>query len=77
MRLLATKPSTGLCYICGKSTKLAIHQKCGIGRAKGEGASKFAGKRGDLTAADNAKAVDNQRRKQYSNLTRTGWIPKE
>jgi hypothetical protein len=77
MRISTIKQPTGLCHICGKPTKLLIHQKCGIGRAKGEGSSKFVGKHGTLTAAHKAKAEDNQHRKQYSNLTRMGWIPKD
>lgn len=26
--------ATGKCFICGKSTKLLIHQQCGVGRER-------------------------------------------
>lgn len=74
---LPTKKPTGLCYICGKSTALSIHQKCGLGRGRGEGVVTFTGKHGTLTAAHKAKHVDNQRRADYKNGSRMGWLPKD
>ena len=77
MNRYAVRQPTGLCHICGKPTKLLIHQKCGLGKGRGEGKVGFTGDHGTLTAAHHAKHADNQTRKRYKTLQCMKWVPKD
>jgi hypothetical protein len=59
---LTTTGTTGKCYVCKKSTKLNIHQKCGeLAEAKGVELTGFR----KVTVAQNTTKKRNANKKKY------------
>lgn len=73
MKLDIYKKKTGICFICGKPTKLLIHNECGksVDKLKKETiAAEFNGNK--ITVQQKETANHNRKKKDYIN----GCVPK-
>ena len=64
---------TGLCHVCGKPTKLLIHQPCGAKMDAAKKAHKVAGVgRGELNQQHQENSKHNAAKRRYA----AGYVPK-
>lgn len=72
MKNFMQQKSTGKCYICGKSTKLNIHKKCGesVDAAK-KARVVYESKHGPINQQNSENSRHNSTKKKWA----SGYIP--